>query len=343
MILITGGAGYIGSHLALRLLSEYYDVIVYDNLSNSSMRNLNMINKHSKRINNFYFVNGDIRDEFKLERLFRKYDITKVIHLAGLKSIPNSFLEPIEYQSVNVEGSEIVLRLAVKYNVQTIIFSSTAAVYHPLPIGRYSETMSVSGSTSPYSDSKVKTEKLLETLKLLDVTTDIVILRYFNPVGVDIGGYLIDENIECNNLFPAIVRSLKKDTYLDIYGNDYLTVDGTAIRDYIHINDLMDVHMLMLRDKVLTSDVRLYNVGSDTGYSVQEVVNEFNRQIDQPIKVAYRARRKGDVQMCIADISKLKKQFNWKPKYTLEDMVSGVVLNTQLVNNHSNRISDDKI
>lgn len=343
MILITGGAGYIGSHLALRLLSEYNDVVVYDNLSNSSMRNLNMINKHSKRINNFYFVNGDIRDDIKLERLFRKYDITKVVHLAGLKSIANSFVNPLEYQSVNIDGSENVLRLAVKYAVQTIVFSSTASVYHPLPVGRYSEQMSVSSSTSPYSASKLKIEQLLHELKLHDVTTDIVILRYFNPVGIDVGNYLIDENLEGTNLFPAIVNSLRKDVYLDVYGNDYLTIDGTAIRDYIHINDLIDVHMLMLKDKVLTHEVRLYNVGTDTGYSVQEIINEFNRQIDQPIKVAYRDRRKGDVQMCIADVSKLKKQFNWTPKHTLEDMVKGVVLNMQLVNHYSNRINNDNI
>lgn len=341
MILITGGAGYIGSHLTLRVLSEFYDVIVYDNLSNSTMRNLNVINKHSKRINNFYFVNGDIRDELKLERIFKKYVITKVVHLAGLKSINDSFKYANDYHNVNFLGSEIILRLAIKYNVQTIVFSSTAAVYDPLPIGRYNETMSASGLSSPYSTSKINTEYLLHELKGLDVTTDIVILRYFNPVGVDLSGYLIEENTTSQNLFPAILTSLKKDEFLNVYGDDYVTFDGTAIRDYVHIDDLIDVHMLMINDKVLSDSVRVFNVGSDTGYSVKEVINEFNRQIDQPVKVAYRPRRKGDVQQCVADITKLKKFFNWSPKYNLEDMIRSVIMNDHTLN--CNRKDNDKI
>lgn len=325
MILITGGAGYIGSHLVLRLLRENYDVIVYDNLHNSTMINLNTIFKHIKKHSQFFFVRGDIRDSDKLERVFKRFAITKVIHLAGLKSVSESFTEKTLYNSVNILGSEMVLKMAVKYNVQTILFSSTASVYYPLPIGRYHEDMSVSGTVSHYSHTKLETEKLLKKLKQKDMTIDIVILRYFNPVGTDVSGLLKEECIKTNNLFPAIMENLRNDTYLEVYGNDYLTFDGTAIRDYIHVNDLIDTHMLMIKDIVLVPDVRIFNVGSDTGYSVREVIDEFNRQLNQPLKYIYKPRRPGDVLMCIADVGKIKKTFGWKPKYKLEDMVQSTL------------------
>ena len=325
MILITGGAGYIGSHLALRLLRENYDVIIYDNLSNSTMRNLNVIFKNTRSDKKFHFVNGDIRDELKFEKVFKLFPITKVVHLAGLKSVSDSFVYKQDYNNVNVMGSKIVLSTAVKYNVQTIIFSSSAAVYAPLPVGRYNENMSVSGTSSHYSHTKLETEKLMTKLKEQDMTIDMVILRYFNPVGTNSSGLLIEESIDTKNLFPNIVKHLNNDTYLEVFGDDYITFDGTAIRDYIHIDDLIDVHMLMINDFVLSFDVRVFNVGSDAGYSVREVINEFNNQIDQPLKFVYRPRRKGDVQMCIADISKIKKTFDWKPSKTLGDMVSSVL------------------
>lgn len=336
MILITGGAGYIGSHLALRLLEENNDVLVYDNLRTSTMINLNKIYKTIKTSQLFYFVNGDIRDDIKLEKIFKLYKITKVIHLAGLKSVSNSFKETNEYNSVNIRGSDAVLNLAIKYSVQSIVFSSTAAVYCPLPVGRYNEKMSVTGSSSPYSHTKLETENLLVKLKEKDITVDIVILRYFNPVGIDVSGLLIEENVTSHNLFPNIMSHLKNDTFLEVYGDDYLTFDGTAIRDYIHINDLVDAHMLMINDTVLSSDVRIFNVGSDTGYSVREVINEFNRQLDQPVKYVYRSRREGDVQMSIADITKIKEEFNWKPKYTLEDMVSSALANSMDLHTSNN-------
>lgn len=327
MILITGGAGYIGSHLALRLLEENNDVLVYDNLRTSTMINLNKIYKTIKTSQLFYFVNGDIRDDIKLEKIFKLYTITKVIHLAGLKSVSNSFKETNEYNSVNIRGSDVVLNLAIKYSVQSIVFSSTATVYCPLPVGRYNEKMSVTGTSSPYSHTKLETENLLVKLKEKDITVDIIILRYFNPVGIDVSGLLVEENVSSHNLFPNIMNHLKNDTFLEIYGDDYLTFDGTAIRDYIHINDLVDAHMFMINDVVLSFDVRIFNVGSDTGYSVREVINEFNRQINQPLKYIYKPRREGDVQMCIADISKLKEEYNWSPQYDLEEMVKSVLTN----------------
>lgn len=321
MILITGAAGYIGSHLILRLLNEYHDVIGYDNLSKSTMINLSRIYKNYRHESGFYFVNGDILDELKLERIFKKYNITKVVHLAGFKSISESYDIPQEYHRVNVLGSQIVLRMAVKYGVQTVIFGSTAAVYAPLPIGRYSEKSAISGHSSPYSNSKLETEKLLLELKKQDMTIDIVILRYFNPVGVDESGILVLENIESTNLFPNIMTHLRDDSYLTVYGNDYLTFDGTAIRDYIHVNDLIDVHMLMIDDVVLSNDVRIFNVGSDNGYSVKEIIEEFNKQLNRPVKCVYKERRKGDAPLLLADTTKLKTTFNWQPKYTLPDMV----------------------
>ena len=321
MILITGGAGYIGSHLALQLMKENRNVLIYDNLVNSTLLNLKNAYKQFKRNSTMYFVKGDIRDSPKLEQLFKTYTITKVIHLAGLKSVSESGLNQHEYTVVNVYGSSVVMNLAMKYNVQTIIFSSTAAVYFPLPVGRYHEKMSVTGTSSHYSHTKLETENLLLSLKEKDVTTDIVILRYFNPVGLDSSGLMIEENIITSNLFPNIVHHLQNDSYLNVYGNDYSTYDGTAVRDYIHISDLIDVHMLIINDVVLSDEVRVFNVGSDTGYSVKEVIDEFNKQLNQPIKFIYKERRKGDVQMLLADTSKLQKMFNWKPKYELDEMV----------------------
>lgn len=326
MILITGGAGYIGSHLALRLLKDKYDVIIYDNLNNSTMRNMSVISKNITHVGKFHFINGDIRDEIRLEKVFKRFKITKVVHLAGLKSVSDSFTQHNEYTNVNILGSMIVLKMAVKYDIQTLVFSSTAAIYYPLPVGRYKETMSVTGDMSHYGHTKLEIEKRILELKKENVTIDMVILRYFNPVGVSETGLLIEENIDTKNLFPNIVKHLNNDSYLEIYGNDYVTFDGTAIRDYIHIEDLIDVHLLMINEVVLSFNVRIFNVGSDCGYSVKEIINEFNRQLNQPLKFVYKSKRDGDVQMCVADITKLKETFNWQPKRTLEDMIRSVLL-----------------
>ncbi len=326
MILITGGAGYIGSHLVLKLLKQNENVIVYDNLINSTLRNLEKINKTICKRSTFYFVKGDVRDVGRLEKLFKRFNITKVIHLAALKSIPNSFKDDLEYLSVNEAGSEVVFNLAVKYSVQTIIFSSSASVYASVPKLKYSEDDLVCGTSSPYAKSKLTSEQHLHSLKKKDMSIDIIILRYFNPVGLDGSGILIEENLQGCTLFAALMDKISTKGYFEIYGRDYMTMDGTAIRDYIHVNDLVDVHLLLMNQKVLDQSVRIYNVGSGIGYSVKQVIDQFNWYLTDPINFIYKSSREGDLPRSVADASKLTRELNWSPQYKLKDMISSTLL-----------------
>lgn len=331
MILITGGAGYIGTHLTLRLLQDGYSIIVYDDLSNSTIDNLRRLADAKVNQNRFLFTKGDIRDRIKLDRLFRKHRITRVIHLAGLKSINESILNEELYYDVNVNGSRNVFELAFQYDVYTVIFSSTAAVYKPTHSGEYTELSIVDGASSPYGQNKIDAENILHDLKVKDITIDVVVLRYFNPVGTDKTIPLFEENINTNNLFPNILQNIKDNTYFLIHGNDYDTRDGTAIRDYIHIFDLVDVHRLMLDEYVLFTAVRIFNVGSGTGYSVREIVEAFNRNYIRPVLFRYANRRAGDVAISIADTTKIRDTFDWEPSRDLSDMVRSV-LDTSDVN-----------
>lgn len=326
MILITGGAGYIGSHLVLKLLKRNEDVIVYDNLSNSTLRNLKKINKTIRKKSTFYFVKGDIRDAGRLEKLFKQFNITKVIHLAALKSIPNSFKDSLEYSSVNEVGSEVVFNLAVKYSVQTIIFSSSASVYASVPKLKYVEDDIICDTSSPYAKSKLTSEQYLHSLKKKDMSIDIIILRYFNVVGLDGSGILTEENLQGCSLFPAIMDKVSTKGYFEIYGRDYMTMDGTAIRDYIHVNDLADTHLLLMNQKVLDEQVRIFNVGTGEGYSVKQIIDQFNWYLTDPIKFIYKSRRNGDLPRSVADVTKLTSEINWRPKYTLKNMVASTLL-----------------
>lgn len=326
MILITGGAGYIGSHLVLKLLKQNENVIVYDNLINSTLCNLEKLNKTIRKRSTFYFVKGDVRDVSRLEKLFKRFNITKVIHLAALKSIPNSFKDTSEYLSVNEVGSEVVFNLAVKYSVQTIIFSSSAGVYASVPKLKYTEDDLVCGTSSPYAKSKLTSEQYLHSLKKKDMSIDIIILRYFNPVGLDGSGILIEENLQGCTLFAALVDKISTKGYLEIYGRDYMTMDGTTIRDYIHVNDLVDTHISLMNQKVLDEQVRIFNVGSGMGYSVKQIIDQFNWYLTDPIKFIYKLRREGDLPRSVAEVSKLTRELNWSPQYTLKDMVTSTLL-----------------
>lgn len=325
MILITGGAGYIGSHLVLELLKLNYDVLVYDNLKTSTLVNLKSIVKHISRKSYFGFVEGDIRDSFKLNKVFKKFAITKVIHLAGLKSVPNSFNETSEYKSVNETGSRIVFDMAIKYNVQTIVFSSTASIYTPSISGVFVESDPVTPHSSPYAATKLNAERYLKSLKSKDMSVDIIILRYFNPVGLDESGLLIEESQFTTNLFPVITNAIANDDYVQIYGKDYITIDGTAVRDYVHVSDVAQAHIPLMNQLVLDEDVRIFNIGSDSGYSVRQVIDTFNLHLKSPVKFFYADAREGDAARCIADTTKIFNEVGWRSKYVLEDMVKSSI------------------
>lgn len=330
MILITGGAGYIGTHLVLGLLQDGHSIIVYDDLSNSTIANLKRLADAKIHKQRFMFTRGDIRDRSKLERLFIQNKITRVIHLAGLKSINESILNKELYYDVNVNGSRNVFELAFKYNVYTIIFSSTAAIYRPTNSGEYTELSITDGTSSPYSQNKIDAENILHALKARDITIDVVVLRYFNPVGTDKTIPLLEENINSNNLFPNILQNIQDNTYFLIHGDDYDTPDGTAIRDYIHISDLVAAHRLMLEEYALFTTVRIFNVGSGTGYSVREVVEAFNRNYRHPVLFRYTNRRVGDVAISIVNTTKIRDTFDWKPSRNLSDMAKSVLDTTDV-------------
>lgn len=328
MILITGGAGYIGSHLVFGLLDAGYDVLVYDNLNNSTVQNLKNIAKHIPKRGVFKFIQGNILDKPRLTKVFELFNVTKVVHLAGLKSIAESFTEQTRYTNVNVMGSKIVFDLSFEYNVQTLIFSSTASLYDPLSGGYYTESDPVSTSINHYAYTKYESEKLLHQLKLGDMTTDVVIFRYFNPVGLHPNGIILDVGDKTTNLFPALIKSIRTRTPFELYGTNYITADGTAIRDYIHVCDLVEAHLFVLADTVFTKEVRLFNLGSTQGYSVKQVIDAFNQLIEEPITCVYRPRRLGDVKVSVADTARIKETYPWYPTYTLEDMVHSVLVNS---------------
>lgn len=325
MILITGGAGYIGSHVVLELLRLNYNVLVYDNLKTSTLVNLKSIVKHISRKSYFGFVEGDIRDSSKLNKIFKKFAITKVIHLAGLKSVPNSFNETSEYKSVNETGSRIIFDMAIKYNVQTIVFSSTASIYTPSISGVFVESDPVTPHSSPYAATKLNAERYLKSLKSKDMSVDIIILRYFNPVGLDKSGLLIEESQFTTNLFPVITNAIANDDYVQIYGKDYITIDGTAVRDYVHVSDVAQAHIPLMNQLVLDEDVRIFNIGSDSGYSVRQVIDTFNLHLKSPVKFFYADAREGDAARCIADTTKIFNEVGWRSKYVLEDMVKSSI------------------
>jgi UDP-glucose 4-epimerase len=315
-ILVTGGLGYIGSHTVVQLLENDYKVIVIDNLSNSSSEVITKIKKITSKL--FITIIGDIQNENLLTSIFKEHNIDFVIHFAGLKSVSESVKNPIEYYTNNISGTLTLISIMKKYNVNKLIFSSSATVYGGeinLPL---SETL-ITGKNilSPYGKSKFIIEEMLKDLS----DWNIVILRYFNPIGCHASGE-IGENPKGipNNLFPYILKVASGElSELNIFGNDYPTKDGTPIRDYIHVEDLANAHISSIK-KLQDKGVYIYNVGTGIGYSVLEVVNTFQKINSVKIPLKFVERRKGDSVEIFANCKKIKEELGWKPKYTLEDM-----------------------
>ncbi len=320
-ILVTGGAGYIGSHTAVELLNNNEDLIIIDNFYNSKSEVLERIKKITKK--EFKFYEMDYTDKKSLEKVFQENKIDAVIHFAGYKAVGESVEKPIEYYSNNVGGTLNLLSVMKKYNVKKIIFSSSATVYgtpKTLPI---KETDDIGGTTNPYGTSKLFIEKILTDLYNSDNTWSIAILRYFNPVGAHSSSLIgEDPNGIPNNLMPYILKvATKEKPKLYVFGNDYNTKDGTGVRDYIHVVDLAKGHVKTL-DKINKEKQGLfiYNLGTGKGYSVLEIIKVFEKVTGQKIEYEFTERRKGDIDMCYADVSKARKELDFSCEKTLEDM-----------------------
>lgn len=325
-ILVTGGAGYIGTHTLIELASAGYNFLVYDNLSNSSEESIKRV---SKIINqNIIFINGDIRDEKKLNEVFTKYFIGSIIHFAGLKAVGESVSNPLKYYDNNVVGTLKLLEVMKKFNCKKIVFSSSATVYDEVDVKNFkplSELDPTGKTTNPYGTSKYQIERILNDLYVSDNSYKIAILRYFNPIGAHKSGLIgEDPRGTPNNLMPFISQvAVGKREYLSIFGNDYETHDGTGVRDYIHVVDLANAHVKAINYLMNIADNSkplFVNIGTGIGYSVLDVVNAFEKVTSKKISYKFVARRKGDIAKYYANSNYAKKVLNWEAKKTLEQM-----------------------
>ena len=318
-ILVTGGAGFIGSHAVVELLNSGEDVVVVDNFVNSSPEALERVKRITNREFGFYEV--DLLDEKKLEKVFEENEIESVIHFAGLKAVGESVQKPIEYYHNNITGTLILLKVMKKYGCKKIVFSSSATVYgnpKELPI---KENFPLS-TTNPYGSTKLMIEQILQDVLVSDKDFSVAILRYFNPIGAHESG-LIGEvpNGIPNNIMPYIMGvATGKYEELTVFGGDYPTPDGTGVRDYIHVVDLAKGHLKAL-DKIRNEKgVQIYNLGTGKGYSVLELIKTFEKVNDIKVKYKIGARRPGDIPACYADPSKAEKELNWKAEKGVEEM-----------------------
>ncbi|CAM2887082.1 UDP-glucose 4-epimerase GalE [Glaesserella parasuis] len=320
-ILVTGGAGYIGSHTVVELLNQSKEIVVLDNLSNSSEISLERVKQITGKSVRFY--QGDILDREMLRRIFAENQIDSVIHFAGLKAVGESVREPLRYYQNNVTGSIVLVEEMLKANVNTIVFSSSATVYgdpKEIPI---TESCEVGGTTNPYGTSKYMVECILEDTAKAFPQFSAVVLRYFNPVGAHASGLIgEDPNGIPNNLLPYISQvAVGKLQQLSVFGCDYETHDGTGVRDYIHVVDLAIGHLKALEKHQDDAGFHVYNLGTGTGYSVLDMVNAFEQAND--IKVPYKLveRRPGDIAVCYSNPQKALEQLGWKTQYDLTQMM----------------------
>ena len=318
-ILVSGATGYIGSHTVVELINAGFKVVAVDNLTNSSLESLKRVEKLSKCKIPFYKL--DIRNKSALKKVFDKHSIEAVIHFAGLKSVNESFLKPVEYYNNNLGGTFSLIEVMKEFNCKIFLFSSSASVYgdpQSIPI---KENVSLSGS-NPYSRSKIMIEQYLQDVFNTSDNCYLGILRYFNPIGAHKSGLIgEDPNDIPNNLIPFVskvaIRKIKK---LYIFGGDYETPDGTGIRDYIHVVDLAIGHIKALQVIMKKPQVLIANLGTGKGYSVLDVVKAFEKTSGRHIPFSIVDRRQGDIAISYADCNHANKILNWKAKYKLDEM-----------------------
>ncbi|MCA6914337.1 UDP-glucose 4-epimerase GalE [Pectobacterium versatile] len=321
-ILVTGGAGYIGSHTVVVLLESGFDVVVLDNLSNSSVESLSRVKNISGR--DFKIYIGSVLDDALLHEIFRDNDITDVIHFAGLKSVGQSLKTPLDYYRHNISGTISLVENMHKAGVRNLIFSSSATVYGEPQRIPLNEECNIGGTTNPYGTSKLMIEQILRDFSKSDPQFRVTVLRYFNPVGAHPSG-LIGESPHGipNNILPYITQvAIGKLECLSVFGNDYSTKDGTGVRDYIHVMDLAQGHLAALANKNNGENYKVFNLGLGKGYSVLDLIRTFEKITKVNIKYMYVSRRGGDIAECWSDSSLAKQQLGWQAKYDLDDMIA---------------------
>ncbi len=320
-ILVTGGAGYIGSHTTLSLLLAGYEVVVLDNLCNSSAESLARVTKIAGRAP--VFVHGDVRDASLLKRLFADHRISAVMHFAGLKAVGESVSQPLRYYDNNVVGTVTLCQAMADAGVYTMVFSSSATVYGDPATVPIRETDPVGQTTNPYGRSKFIVEQILTDLAASDARWRVALLRYFNPVGAHESG-LIGEDPDGipNNLLPYIAQvAVGKLRELSVFGDDYATPDGTGVRDYIHVVDLAEGHLRALKALQSLTGTHVWNLGTGQGYSVLEMVRAFEQASGRGVPYRVAPRRAGDITACYSDPSKAERELGWKAKRGLMDMM----------------------
>ena len=318
-ILVTGGAGYLGSHTCIELIETGYDVVVVDNLCNSSLESLKRVEEIVNYSIPFYEV--DVRNKNALTKVFKEHLINGVIHFAGLKAVGESVKKPIEYHDVNVNGTTILIEVMRQFDCKIFVFSSSATVYGDPSSVPIKEDFPVS-ATNPYALSKLKNENFLQDVFVSDNSWHIALLRYFNPIGAHESGLIgEDPNGLPNNLMPYIAQVAPgKLNKLSIFGNDYNTPDGTGVRDYIHVIDLAKGHIKALQVLIDKPQVAIVNLGTGFGYSVLDVVKAFEKASGKKVDYQIMDRRPGDIAICYADPSYAAIKLGWKAKYKLDKM-----------------------
>ena len=321
-ILVTGGAGYIGSHTCIELLNSAHEVVVLDNLSNSAEESLYRVQELTGKA--LVFVEGDIRDRHTLDQIFTQHQIDAVIHFAGLKAVGESQHIPLTYFDHNIAGSLSLVKAMERANVFNLVFSSSATVYDEANCSPLNEDMPTGMPSNNYGYTKLIVEQLLQKLSSADTRWSIALLRYFNPVGAHKSGRIGEDPQGIpNNLMPYLTQvAVGRRDKLSIFGQDYDTVDGTGVRDYIHVVDLAVAHLCALNNRLKSKGCRAWNIGTGNGSSVLQVKNTFERVNDVTIPFEIVPRREGDVATSFADNTRAVAELGWTPQYNLEDMLA---------------------
>ena len=319
-VLVTGGAGYIGSHTCVQLLESGYGVVVVDNLCNSSKKSLDRVQELTGKTLKFY--EGDVRDEALLQTIFREQEIGCVIHFAGLKAVGESVAQPWRYYDNNLNSTLVLTKVMEQVGVKKLIFSSSATVYsqgNEMPLR---ETSATGGCTNPYGWTKYMTEQILTGMATAEPTWSICLLRYFNPIGAHESGRMGEDPRGIpNNLMPYITQvAVGRREKLSVFGNDYATHDGTGVRDYIHVVDLAKGHVAAVKYTCEHTGAEVFNLGTGTGYSVLDMVKAFVKANGVDVRYVIAPRRPGDIDECYADPAESEKLLGWKAEKSLEDM-----------------------
>ncbi len=319
-ILVTGGAGYIGSHTCVELLNAGYEVVIVDNLYNASAKAVDRIRTITGKDLTFY--EADVCDREALDKIFDQEQIDAVIHFAGYKAVGESVRKPIEYYSNNINGTLILTDVMRNHGVKNIIFSSSATVYGDPAFVPITEECPKGTCTNPYGWTKWMLEQVLTDIQKADPEWNVILLRYFNPIGAHKSGLLGEDPKGIpNNLLPYVAQvAIGKLQCLGVFGNDYDTPDGTGVRDYIHVVDLADGHVKAVRKLADKEGVSIYNLGTGHGYSVLQVVDAFSKACGKDVPYEIKPRRAGDIATCYCDPAKAKRELGWEAKYGIEEM-----------------------